>query len=343
MTLPRSGSLPTRAHCAQLRIKAWGIPGMAHEHSHNDHHGGNDSGVRLLVALGLTLAFGVIEAGAGWWSGSLALLGDAGHMVTDSLSLGLAAVAERLARRPASARHSYGLQRSEVLAGLVNTLLMLALIVALSVAAVQRLLAPQPIHGEAVTVVAGIGLAVNIFVALMLSRGEQSFNMRGALLHVLGDLLGSVAALIAGLVITFSGWTPIDPILSLCIAALILASTVRLLLETLHTLMEGVPQHLSLDEIGRAMAAHPKVQAVHDLHLWTVSSRQVALSAHLVVEDLRRWQEVLADVSATLHELGIDHVTLQPEPLLRPVHWAPRGSMPKKPIAPHRPGHRHHH
>jgi cobalt-zinc-cadmium efflux system protein len=148
-----------------------------------------------------------------------------------------------------------------------------------------------------------------------------------------------------------SGWTPIDPILTLAIAALILASTIRLLLETLHTLMEGVPRHMSLDAIGQAIAAHPDVNAVHDLHLWTVSSRQVALSAHLVVEDLQRWQEVLADVSATLHELGIDHVTLQPEPLLRPVHWVPKDSAVhgsteegvQKSITPRRRGHKHPH
>ncbi len=328
---------------------------MAHEHDHEHAHGHvhghphGDSGRRLLIALGLTLGFGVIEAIAGFWSGSLALLGDAGHMVTDSVSLGLAAIAERLSHRPASSRHSYGLQRSEVLAGLLNTLLMLALIVGLIVAAVQRLLDPRTIHGETVSIVAAIGLAINIFVAVMLSRGTQSLNMRGALLHVLGDLLGSIAALIAGLVIMVSGWTPIDPILSLAIAALILASTVRLLLETLHTLMEGVPSHLSLDAIGRAMAARPRVRAVHDLHLWSVSSHQVALSAHLVLEDLRYWEEVLADVSATLHDLGIDHLTLQPEPLTRPVRWMPRAApkLPaaggKKSLTSRRPGHGHAH
>ncbi|MEK7738031.1 MAG: cation diffusion facilitator family transporter, partial [Pseudomonadota bacterium] len=237
--------------------------------------------------MALTFAFAGVEALAGWWSGSLALLGDAGHMATDSLSLGLAAFAAWLAKRPATHRHSYGMQRAEVLAGLINALLMLAVIVALAVASIQRLLVPQAVHGEAVAVVAVIGLIVNIVVALMLARGEQSFNVRGALLHVLGDLLGSVAALVAGIVIMLTGWTPIDPILTLTIAALILASTLRLLLETLHTLMEGVPRHLSLETIGRAIAARPGVSSVHDLHLWAVSSKQIALSAHLVIEDMQ--------------------------------------------------------
>ncbi len=296
----------------------------AHAHTHTDHA----TGTSLRWALALTFAFAGVEALAGWWSGSLALLGDAGHMATDSLSLGLAAFAAWLAKRPATHRHSYGMQRAEVLAGLINALLMLAVIVALAVASIQRLLVPQAVHGEAVAVVAVIGLIVNIVVALMLARGEQSFNVRGALLHVLGDLLGSVAALVAGIVIMLTGWTPIDPILTLTIAALILASTLRLLLETLHTLMECVPRHLSLETIGRAIAARPGVSSVHDLHLWAVSSKQIALSAHLVIEDMQGWENVLADVSEVLRDLGVEHTTLQPEPLQRTVRWITRaGSM----------------
>ncbi len=292
----------------------------AHAHTHTDHA----TGTSLRWALALTFAFAGVEALAGWWSGSLALLGDAGHMATDSLSLGLAAFAAWLAKRPATHRHSYGMQRAEVLAGLTNALLMLAVIVALAVASIQRLLVPQAVHGETVAVVAVIGLIVNIVVALMLARGEQSFNVRGALLHVLGDLLGSVAALVAGIVIMLTGWMPIDPILTLTIAALILASTIRLLLETLHTLMEGVPRHLSLETVGRAIAARPGVSSVHDLHLWAISSSQVALSAHLVVEDIQRWEAILADVGEVLLKLGIEHSTLQPESLMRKVSWVKR-------------------
>jgi len=309
--------------------------GHPHHHHDGEHHHGlaGASGVlpRLLAALTLTLAFAAVEAGAGWWSGSLALLADAGHMATDSLSLALAGVAAWLATRPASPQHSYGLQRSEVLMGLANALLMLALIVALAVAAVHRLLQPHPVQGEVVSVVAVIGLLVNIVVAVMLVRGEQNFNTRGALLHVMGDLLGSVAALVAGLVIALTGWTPIDPILTLSIAALILGSTLRLLLDATNTLMEGVPRHLSLDAVGRAIAARPHVRSVHDLHLWTVSSRQVALSAHLVIDDLGCWEEVLADLEETLKALGIDHLTLQPVPLERRVKWVKREPPPPAP------------
>ena len=315
-------------------MNAAGHPHHHHDGEHHDHHHGAPGTLpRLLAALSLTVAFAAVEAGAGWWSGSLALLADAGHMATDSLSLALAGLAAWLAARPASPRHSYGLQRSEVLMGLANAVLMLALIVALAVAAVGRLLAPQPVQGEVVSVVAVIGLLVNIIVAWMLARGEQNFNTRGALLHVVGDLLGSVAALVAGLVISLTGWTPIDPILTLTIAVLILGSTLRLLFDATNTLMEGVPRHLSLEAVGRVIASRPHVRSVHDLHLWTVSSRQVALSAHLVIDDLGYWEEVLVDLDETLRALGIDHLTLQPVSLNRRVKWVKRAPpLPGPPL-----------
>ena len=307
--------------------------GAQHHPHHNGHRHGHEASSlpRLVAALSLTLAFALVEVAAGWWSGSLALLADAGHMATDSLSLGLAGLAAWLSVRPASARHSYGLQRSEVLMGFINALLMLAVIVALAVASVQRLLHPQPVQGEVVSVVAVAGLLVNVVVALMLARGVQTFNTRGALLHVMGDLLGSVAALVAGLVISLTGWTPIDPILTLSIAALILASTVRLLMDAVNTLMEGVPRHLSLQAVGHAIVARPHVRSVHDLHLWTVSSHQVALSAHLVIDDLGCWEEVLADLGDTLKQLGIDHLTLQPVPFNRRIKWVKRDQPPAVP------------
>jgi cobalt-zinc-cadmium efflux system protein len=290
-------------------------------HAHHGHETGT-GGPALTVALGLTLGFAAVEAAAGWWAGSLALLGDAGHMVTDSASLALAAAAARLARRTPTARHSYGFGRVEILAAVVNALFMLAVIVGLAVAAVGRLQAPRPVDGGAVAVVALIGLLVNALVAWLLARGERTLNVRAALLHVIGDLLGSVAALVAGAVILATGWTPIDPLLSLAIAGLILFSSLRLLREALHALMEGVPLHLSLEEIGRALAQVPGVRSVHDLHVWTLSSNRVALSAHLVVDDLSRWESVLRAVTTRMHErFGIDHLTLQPEPLIRPVAW----------------------
>ena len=294
-----------------------------HLHEHHDHHAA-DAGSRLVWALLLTLGFAVVEAFSGFWSGSLALLGDAGHMVTDSASLGFAAFAVWLGKRPPSRRHTYGLGRVETLAALLNVVFMIVVIVVLSVAAIHRVLQPTAVNGEAVTAVAIVGLLINVGVAWLLMHGEQTMNTRGALLHVLGDLLGSVAALVAGAVIMFTGWTPIDPLLSLLISVLVLGSSLRLLREVLRALLEGVPAHLSVDDIGQALAAVPGVSSVHDLHVWTLSSNRIALSAHLLVESFSQWPEVLASARHVLHHQGIEHVTLQPESSLQTIRWLPQ-------------------
>lgn len=293
--------------------------GHSHSHDHAHDHHAHAAGPRLVWALALTLGFAGVEVLAGFWSGSLALLGDAGHMLTDSASLALAAIAARLAQRPPSLRHTYGLGRVETLAALLNVLFMAVVVVGISMAAIDRLLTPTTIHGETVTVVAVIGLCVNVGVAWLLMQGEQTLNTRGALLHVLGDLLGSVAALVAGAVIWRTGWTPIDPLLSLLICALILVSSLRLLREVVHALLEGVPSALSLEEIGQALAGVEGVRSVHDLHIWTLSSNRIALSAHVVVDALDRWPAVLADMQHLLTHRGIGHVTLQPEINVHPL------------------------
>ncbi|MEI7612279.1 MAG: cation diffusion facilitator family transporter [Betaproteobacteria bacterium] len=298
-----------------------------HDHSSHHHHSHKlpaDGGARLIWALLLTLGFALIEVLAGFWSGSLALLGDAGHMVTDSASLGLAAIAVWLSRRPPSQRHTYGLGRVETLAALLNVLFMVLVVVAISVAAVRRFLDPVPVSGEAVTLVAVIGLFINIGVAWLLMHGEQTMNTRGALLHVLGDLLGSVAALVAGAVIIWTGWMPIDPLLSLLICLLVLMSSLGLLREVLRALLEGVPAHLSVEQIGQALAAVSGVHSVHDLHVWTLSSNRVALSAHLVVDALDQWPEILGAARHVLQHQGIAHVTLQPESSVHAVQWISR-------------------
>jgi cobalt-zinc-cadmium efflux system protein len=298
-----------------------------HDHSSHHHHShkpSSDGGARLIWALLLTLGFALVEVLAGFWSGSLALLGDAGHMVTDSASLGLAAIAVWLSRRPPSRRHTYGLGRVETLAALLNVLFMVLVVVAISVAAVRRFLEPVPVSGEVVTLVAVIGLCINVGVAWLLMHGEQTMNTRGALLHVLGDLLGSVAALVAGAVIIWTGWMPIDPLLSLLICLLVLMSSLGLLREVLRALLEGVPAHLSVEQIGQSLAAVPGVRSVHDLHVWTLSSNRVALSAHLVVDDFEQWADILRESRHVLQHQGITHVTLQPESSVHAVQWMPR-------------------
>ncbi len=218
-----------------------------------------------------------------------------------------------MASRPPSRRASYGYARAEVLAAFVNALAMLALIVWIAVEAVHRLLDPVPVAGPTVMVVAAVGLGVNLIVAWMLSRGASGINARGALLHVFGDLMGSVAALVAGAVIYRTGWMPIDPILSLVVALLILRSTLALLKESTGVLLEGVPGHVSYEAVGHALAAIPGVTSVHDLHVWQMSAARVALSAHLMLTDGSAWPRVLASAQRMLaRDFGIDHVTLQP-------------------------------
>jgi len=299
-------------------------PAHGHDHHTHAHAGGNGT---LLVALLLTLSFAGIEALAGWWSGSLALLSDAAHMFTDSSALALASGAAWLARRPPSMRHSYGLARAEILAALFNSVLMLVLLGYIVHEALDRFGTPRDIRGGAVIGVAAVGLAINLAVAWVLSRGEDTLNSRAALLHVLGDALGSVAAIAAGLVIVTTGWTPIDPLLSLLVAALILVSALRLLREAVHVLMEGVPLHVQLDTVGRDLASLDGVRRVHDLHVWTLASGSVALSAHLEIRNLADWPGILATARQALDaHHGIRHVTLQPEvPTAQPLT---RGSYP---------------
>jgi len=296
-------------------------------HAHPPHHAHDHSASRFLpLALVLTLGFAAVEAIAGWWSGSLALLGDAGHMLTDAASLGLAALAARIALRPASARHSYGLRRVEALAALANGLFMLVIVGGLVWHAVERLLEPRAVAGEAVILVALGGLVLNLAVAWLLTRGEGDLNTRGALLHVIGDLLGSVAALASGIVILYTGWMPIDPLLTMLICGLILYSTLALLRQVVHTLLEGVPDGLSLPEVGHAMAGVEGVRSVHDLHIWSLDSNRSALSAHVVLADAARWPTVLAAERTLLRSrFGIEHATLQPElPPAQPLVFTPR-------------------
>ncbi len=293
-----------------------------HGHSHGGHsHGAHAGSAPLLLALCLTLGFAFVEAFSGWWAGSLALLGDAGHMLTDSFALALAAVAAWLARRPPGPKLSYGLGRIEALAALANGLMMLIVIASICWHAVARLIDPQPVAGGTVTVVAIIGLAVNLLAAWLLSRGGNDLNTRAALLHVIGDLLGSVAALASGLVIQFTGWMPIDPLLSMLICGLILASTAALLRQVFTTLLDGVPDQLSLDDVGGAMAAVDGVASVHDLHIWSLGAERTALSAHLLIAPGNDWHEVLPRVQQMLGtRFAIDHTTLQPEsPPIEPL------------------------
>ena len=293
---------------------------MHPEHHHHHHHHEPRAGLTLGIAALATVAYGVVEAAGGWWTGSLALLSDAGHMLTDGAALGLGAAAAWMARRPPSSRHSYGLGRAEVVAALLNAGAMLVIIVALAYEAIARLREPAPVQGTVAALIAAAGLALNLFVLQRLSPHAHDMNTRAARLHVFGDVLGSVAALAAGALVALTGWTRIDPLASLVICALIAFSSVRLLRESVHALMEGVPRGLSVETIGGEMARVEGVVSVHDLHVWTLSGSRTALSAHVVVRSMGQWERTLAELQRRLHErFSIDHVTLQPETATRPL------------------------
>ena len=279
-------------------------------------------------ALVVTGGMALVEGIGAFWSGSLALLSDAGHMATDAAALGLALFASRIARRPPTGRASYGYVRAEVLAAFVNALALLALVVFITVEAVRRLLQPAPVAGAAVLTIAIAGLLANLASAWILSRASQSMNTRGALLHVLSDVLGSVAAIVAGAVIVATNWTPIDPILSIVVSLLILRATWRLLAQSTGVLMEGVPRHLDYDEIGRALSRVDGIVEVHDLHVWQMGPDSVALSAHLALADGAQWPSILARTQRVLLEkYGIEHVTLQPA-------WAPPAPFGDRRVIP---------
>ena len=291
-----------------------------HLHAHragdakHRHVSENRSQKILAWSLALTLCFAAVEAVAGFWSHSLAMISDAGHMLTDATALGLALLAQVIARRPPSVKHSFGFGRTEALAAFVNGLVMLFVIGWIAVEAIQRFSKPEPVQGGTVFIVAAIGLLVNLMVAWLLSHDQQSLNTRTALVHVLGDLLGSLAALIAGAVIYYTGWLQIDPLLSILVSLLLLKSTISILHESYHFLMEGVPHHIDYLQVGTDLEAVKGVLSVHDLHVWDMSPGQPALIGHVEVRDLQEWPEVLRAIKAMLLERHeIDHVTLQAE------------------------------
>jgi cobalt-zinc-cadmium efflux system protein len=291
-----------------------------HHHAHEHHGPARAPGGALRAAALITVAFALVEAAGGWWTGSLALLSDAGHMLTDSAALALGAVAAWMARRPPSERHSYGLGRAEVLAALLNAAAMLLIVLGLGYEALARLKAPTPVNGAAAALIALAGLALNLWVMRRLAPHHHDMNARAARLHVLGDALGSLAALLSGVLIALGGWNAVDPAASLAICVLIAISAVRLLRESLHALMEGVPHGLSVEAIGAEMASIDGVLSVHDLHVWTLSGSRAALSAHVMVRSLQHWDRTLHELQRRLHEkFGIDHVTLQPETGTRPL------------------------
>lgn len=281
----------------------------AHTH-HSDSH-------RVLLALLLTAIFTVVEAVSGVLTSSLALLADAGHMLTDSMALALAAFAFRVGRRPADPRRSYGYQRVQILAAFANAITLILIVGWIVVEAVSRLLTPPAVHATGMLIVAILGLLINIAAFALLHGGDRdNLNMRGAALHVLGDLLGSVAAIVAALVILTTGWMPVDPLLSVVVAVLILRSAWQLLQKSAHILLEGTPDWLDVAAMQSVLVARvPAVKSIHHVHVWGLTQEQAMLTMHVVLRDtagdftncVRELKGILAS------DYGIAHSTIEVE------------------------------
>jgi cobalt-zinc-cadmium efflux system protein len=269
----------------------------------------------LALTLALTGSFLVVELAAAFWTNSLALLADAAHMLTDVAALGLALFASWIATRPPTPAKTYGYYRAEILAALVNALVLLVLAGWILLEAWERVREPAEVLAGPMAVVAALGLSVNLVCARLLHRdAAASLNVRAAYLEVLTDALSSLAALVAAGIVLVTGWTVADPIASGAIALLIVPRTWALLRQAVNVLLEGVPAHLELGEIEAAMCAVPGVRRVHDLHVWTLTSGREAMSAHVVVDDVRESERLLEALHALLHaRFGIDHTTIQLE------------------------------
>jgi cobalt-zinc-cadmium efflux system protein len=290
---------------------------MSHDHHHHGRGPNRAQNCRRLVcALALTVGYMAVEMAGAWWAGSLALAADAGHMFSDAAALGLSLAAMWIAQRPPNPQHSFGYYRAEILAALVNGALLLAMALAIVTEAVGRLGQPRPVLGGVMTAVAIGGLAVNLAGLALLSGGRRdSLNLHGAWLHLLGDALGSVAALAAGTAVWAYGWYWADPAASIAIALLVAWSSWGLVSEAVSILMESAPRHLDVDQLRNALAAVAGVREIHDLHVWSISGGLVSLSAHVLLEPGRSAGAALADLKQALHDrFGIDHVTIQIEP-----------------------------
>ena len=288
--------------------------GHSHGHAHVHAHDDRLAVGRLRLALIFTAAFLVAEVVGGLVTNSLALLADAGHMLTDVGALALSLFVAWFSRQPASPEKTYGYLRWEVLAALINGAALLAISVAILWEAATRLRAPEPVSAGLMLVVALGGLAVNAASAWVLHPAHShSLNARGAYLHVIGDLLGSLGTVAAAVVLRTTGWLLADPIASIVVTLLVMRSAWRLVRESVDVLLEATPAHISLGAVRSQLEAIPGIEGVHDLHVWTVSSGMVAMSAHAVVQDPDQHQSVLERAIQTMQRFGIAHVTMQIE------------------------------
>lgn len=289
----------------------------SHAHGSPEHRHGRAraSRRRLLVVTLLTAAYMVAEAIGGWWTGSLALFADAGHMLADTAALTLALFAVWFGGRPATSAKTFGYYRVEILAAFINGIALVVISLFIFYEAYLRWWAPTPVRSGVMTIVASGGLIINLFCARLLHVDRHDdLNVRGAWLHIVSDAFGSIGAIVAGVVITLSGWYAADPLISLFIGALIIWSAWQLIHEATNVLLEGTPAHISLAAVEDAILETEGVSDVHDLHIWTITSGRDALSAHVIHADSMSQSVLLQELRAKLHDrFGVDHLTLQME------------------------------
>lgn len=294
--------------------------GHSHEHGHGGHghdhtHGANKK--TLLIAFIIITAYMVVEVIGGFMTNSLALLSDAGHMLSDSIALGVGVAAFAMAEKVANTTKTFGYKRFEILAAVFNGVTLIAIAIFIFFEAIQRFMQPAEIATTGMLIVAIIGLLVNILVAFILLRGgdtHDNLNMRAALAHVISDMLGSFGAIIAALLIMAFGWSWADPLASIIVAVLVLRSGLAVTKDSVHVLMEGTPTNVVFDDIVKTIEETPAVKRLHDLHIWTITSGTNALSCHIVVDDnltIRETQKVLDDLEHKLQHKNITHITVQ--------------------------------
>jgi cobalt-zinc-cadmium efflux system protein len=288
----------------------------AHDHGGPAHsHAPQDFGRAFAVGITLNVVFVLIEAAYGIWGNSLALVADAGHNLSDVLGLVVAWIASVLARRPPTARYTYGLRGSSILAALFNGVFLLLAVGAIGWEAILRIFRPQPVAGTTIIVVATIGVVINGLTAWLFASGRKGdLNIRGAFLHMVADAAVSAGVVFAGVAIVFTGWLWLDPAVSLAIVAVVVWGTWGLLQESLAMSLGAVPRAVDPQRVLRFLEQRPAVASVHDLHIWAMSTTEIALTAHLVVPDGHPGDAFLMETSAALKlHFGIDHVTLQIE------------------------------
>ncbi len=286
--------------------------GHSHEHHHDHHHEITSLNKAFIIGISLNLVFVVAEFLAGFWYNSLGLLSDAGHNLGDVASLVLAMLAFRLAKVQPTSRYTYGYKKSTVLVSLLNAVILLVAVGIIIGESVGKLFHPQPVEGDAIAWVAGIGVVINAVTAwLFMKDKDKDLNVKGAYLHMAADALVSVGVVVSGLVIARTGWYVIDPIIGLLIALIIIYSTWGLLRDSLRLSLDGVPMGTDIGKVENAIREVPGVQDVHHLHIWAISTTETALTAHIVIKDTNQMETVKHEIKHELEHVGVQHATLE--------------------------------